>query len=74
MIFGKHINRYYLKYALWLIAGLAALVLVDFLQLEIPKLYRIVINGMNTGYAEVGGVQMPFTMDFVMDDVCMKMV
>ena len=74
MIFGKHINRYYLKYALWLIAGLAALVLVDFLQLEIPKLYRIVINGMNTGYAEIGGVQMPFTMDFVMDDVCMKMV
>ena len=32
MIFGKHINRYYLKYAFWLIAGLAALVLVDFLQ------------------------------------------
>ena len=38
MIFGKHINRYYRKYALWLIAGLAALVMVDFLQLEIPKL------------------------------------
>ena len=74
MIFGKHINRYYLKYALWLIAGLAALVLVDFLQLEIPKLYRTVINGMNTGYVEVGGVQMPFTMDFVMEDVCMRMV
>ena len=50
MIFGKHINRYYLKYAFWLIAGLAALVLVDFLQLEIPKLYRMVIDGMAYGY------------------------
>ena len=37
MIFGKHINRYYLKYALWLIAGLGALVLVDF-----PKVSAIV--------------------------------
>ena len=74
MIFGKHINRYYAKYALWLIAGLGALVLVDFLQLEIPKLYRTVINGMNMGYVVVDGVQMPFSMDFVLDEVCMKMV
>ena len=74
MIFGKHINRYYLKYAGWLIAGLAALVMVDFLQLEIPKLYRMVINGMNTGYAMLGGVQVPFDMDFVLDEICMKMV
>ena len=74
MIFGKHINRYYLKYALWLIVGLAALVLVDFLQLEIPKLYRMVINGMNMGYVMVDGVQVPFHMDFVLDDICMKMV
>ena len=74
MIFGKHINRYYLKYALWLIVGLAALVLVDFLQLEIPKLYRMVINGMNMGYVMVDGVQVAFHMDFVLDDICMKMV
>ena len=74
MIFGKHINRYYLKYAGWLIAGLISLVLVDFLQLEIPKLYRTVINGMNMGYVMVGAVQVPFTMEFVLDEVCMKMV
>ena len=74
MIFGKHINRYYFKYAHWLIAGLASLVLVDFLQLEIPKLYRTVINGMNMGYVMVDGVQLPFNMDFVLDEVCMKMV
>ena len=41
MIFGKHFNRYYLKYAGWLILGLATLVMVDYLQLEIPKLYRM---------------------------------
>ena len=49
MIFGKHINRYYLKYAGWLIFGLLSLVAVDFLQLEIPKLYGMVINGINNG-------------------------
>ena len=74
MIFGKHINRYYLKYALWLIFGLAALVMVDFLQLEIPKLYRSIINGMNLGYVMVDGTQVPFTMDFVLDHICMSMV
>jgi len=74
MIFGKHINRYYRKYALWLIAGLAALILVDFLQLEIPKLYRMVINGMNSGFVMVDGVQRAFDMDFVLDEICMKMV
>ena len=74
MIFGKHINRYYRKYALWLIAGLAALVMVDFLQLEIPKLYRMLINGMNMGYVVVDGVQLLFDMNFVLDEICMKMV
>ena len=74
MIFGKHINRYYLKYAGWLIAGLASLVLVDFLQLEVPKLYRTIINGMNMGYVVLDGTQIPFDMDFVLDQVCMPMV
>ena len=74
MIFGKYINRYYRKYAVWLIAGLAALVMVDFLQLEIPKLYRMLINGMNMGYVMLDGVQVPFSMDFVLDEICMKMV
>ena len=74
MIFGKHINRYYLKYAFWLIFGLAALVMVDFLQLEIPKLYRSIINGMNLGYVMVDGTQVPFTMDFVLNHICMSMV
>ena len=41
MIFGKHINRYYLKYAGWLLMGLAALVAVDavFPRLRTTYLY-----------------------------------
>ena len=74
MIFGKHINRYYLKYAGWLLMGLATLVMVDYLQLEIPKLYRMLINGMNDGVVEYGGVLMTFDMDFVLDRICMPMV
>ena len=74
MIFGKHINRYYFKYAVWLLFGLSALVLVDFLQLEIPKIYRLVINGMNSGSVSVDGVQTAFDMDFLLDGICMPMM
>ncbi|WP_251209119.1 ABC transporter ATP-binding protein [Acetatifactor aquisgranensis] len=74
MIFGKHINRYYLRYAGWLIFGLLSLVMVDFLQLEIPKIYRLVINGMNSGSVSVDGVQTAFDMDFLLDGICMPMM
>ena len=74
MLFGKHINRYYLKYALWLLLGLGALVMVDFLQLEIPKFYRMVIDGMSYGYILEDGAQIPFTMDLVLDTICMPML
>ena len=74
MIFGKHINRYYFKYAGWLIFGLLSLVMVDFLQLEIPKIYRMVINGMNSGTVSVDGVQRAFDMEFLLDGIAMPMV
>ena len=74
MIFGKHINRYYLKYALWLLFGLLSLVMVDFLQLEIPKLYRMVIDGMSYGYIKDGADTIPFTMELVLDKICMPML
>lgn len=73
MIFGKHINRYYIKYAGWLVLGLAALVLVDYLQLIIPNLYQMVINGMNDGYVMTDGVKTAFDMDFLLDRICMPM-
>ena len=74
MIFGKHINRYYLRYAVWLLLGLASLVMVDYLQLEIPKLYGAVVNGMNNGFVMVDGVKVPFDMTYVLDSICMPMV
>ena len=74
MIFGKHINRYYFRYAHWLVFGLLSLVTVDSMQLVIPKLYRMLINGMNSGMVEVNGTTMPFTMDVLLDNICMPMV
>ena len=74
MIFGKHINRYYFKYAGWLILGLVTLGMVDYLQLEIPKLYRMLINGINSGEVDLNGMMMTFDMDFVLDHICMPMV
>lgn len=74
MIFGKHINRYYFKYAGWLILGLIALVIVDWFQLVIPNMYQMVINGMNMGYVDVDGVRMVFDLDFLLDEICMPMV
>ena len=74
MIFGKHINRYYLRYAPLILLSLAELVMVDILQLEIPELYQMVINGVNQGYVSVEGVSLPFDMDFLLDRICMPMV
>ncbi len=75
MIFGKHINRYYLKYGPMLLLGLVALVLVDALQLEIPKLYGAVIDGMKAGVVVLeDGTKIPFDMAYVLDTICMPMV
>ena len=74
MIFGKHINRYYLKYGVWLVFGLLALAMVDYMQLIIPSLYRMTINGINDGQVLVDGVWLPFDMDFLLDHICMPLV
>ena len=70
MIFGKYINKYYLKNAPILILGLAALILVDYFQLFIPELYRMVINGMNGDTVLVNGQAAVFDMEFLLDQVC----
>ena len=74
MILGKQINRYYLRYAPMLILGLIALVGVDYLQLEIPALYRMVLQGMEDGFVKVDNVTYTFNMEFVLDYICMPMV
>ena len=56
MIFGKHINRYYLKYGVFLLLGLASLGMVDYLQLIIPNLYQMIVNGMHISPYEKGNL------------------
>lgn len=74
MIFGKHMNRYYLRYGWMLLLGLFALVIVDVGQLKIPELYRLVVNGMNKGVVELSGTERVFDMDFLLDEICLPMV
>ena len=74
MIFGKHINRYYLKYAPFLLLGMVTLLVVDYTQLIVPNLYQMVINGMNTGAVFIDGVRVPFDMEFLLDRICMPMI
>ncbi len=74
MIFGKYINKYYLKYAWILLVGLAALVLVDYFQLEVPELYRMVVNGINTGVVETAEGTVPFDLNFLLDEICLPLI
>lgn len=70
MLFGKHINRYYLRYLPRLLLGLAALLIVDYAQLIVPRLYQMVINGINDGTVMVNGTPTPFDMPFLLDHIC----
>ncbi len=74
MLFGRHINRYYGKYWVRILFGLLALILIDYVQLEIPELYRMVVNGLNTGHAELRGELHVFNMEFVLDHICVPML
>ncbi len=74
MIFGKHINRYYLKYAPILLLGLAALIAVDYVQLIVPNLYMLVVNGVNDGQVVLDGVTYAFNMEFLLDRICLPMI
>ena len=74
MIFGKHINRYYLRYSWMLLIGIFALVIVDVGQLKIPELYRMVVNGLNEGQTEVNGVMRTFDMELLLTEVCRPLI
>ena len=47
MIFGKYINKYYLKYGLILLVGIISLVAVDVYQLKIPEIYSRIVDGLD---------------------------
>ncbi len=75
MLFGKHINRYYLKYLYLLLFGLAALFVVDYVQLQIPRLYNYLINGINKGVVTLDdGTTTVFDFDFVLTYICQPML
>ncbi len=74
MLFGKHLNRYYLKHAPSLILGILALVAIDYLQLIVPNLYQLVVNGINDGRVFHRGQTVPFDMNFLLDEICFPML
>ena len=74
MIFGKYINRYYLKNTPVLLLGLLALLMVDYIQLLIPQFYRLVINGVNLGQVVVNGQTLPFTKEVLLQHICLPMI
>ena len=44
MIFGKHVNQFYLKYGFFFMLGIIALFVVDYAQLEIPNIMGFIIE------------------------------
>ena len=74
MIFGKYINRYYLRHAPTLLLGILSLLMVDYIQLLVPQLYRLVINGVNLGQVVVKGETMLFTREVLFQHICLPMI
>ena len=75
MIFGKHINRYYFKYAHMLLFGVLALFLVDFLQLKIPEFYGMVVDGLRYGEVQnAAGETVAFDIQYLVNDICGPML
>ena len=72
MLFGKQINRYYLKHAPMLLLGVLVLIAVDYFQLVVPELYQKVIDGLNRGEVLIDGVAHPFDMDFLLEEICVR--
>lgn len=74
MIFGKHVNKYYFKYAYMFIPGILALLFVDFLQLKIPEFYRMIVNGIHPEGAELGEAVIKLDMNVLVNEICVPML
>ena len=73
MIFGKHINRYYVKFGPLILLGVLVLLVEDSIMLLIPRFYQLVVNGINYGVVEYEGVTQAFDMAFLLEKICMPM-
>ena len=68
MIFGKHINKYYLKYSWILLIGIAALIAVDIFQAKIPEIYSTIIDGFDPNVTDV------IITKEILSDLCLDML
>ena len=64
MVIGKHFTKYYFKYWFMFLLGIAALIWVDFFQLEIPEMIGNIIDGIRDH---------TLTKDIILD-CCYKMI
>lgn len=62
MIFGKHVNKFYLRYWYLLLGGIISLLAVDYFQLLIPDIIGSIIDGLNAIGKENPQVE-PLTLD-----------
>lgn len=74
MIFGRTINRYYIKHAAALLLGILALFVVDYAQLMIPEFYRMVIDGMEDGFVNMPEGLVRFELSFLLDKICLPLI
>ncbi len=74
MIFGKYINKYYIKHAPALLLGILAVITVDYFQLLMPGIYRMVVNGMNSGEVEIDGLAVPFDTEVLLNHICLPII
>ena len=74
MIFSKYTNKYYVRFAWLLLLGTLSVILIDVVQLQIPRLLGDVVNGINTGSVETNGVAVAFDMDFLLHRICLPVI
>ena len=73
MVFGKHMNRYYLRFGPMFLLGILVLIMEDYMVLLIPEFYRMILNGISYGFVEVDGVQRAFDITFLVDKICLPL-
>ena len=56
-----------------LLLGVLVLLVEDYIMLMIPRFYQLVVNGLNYGYVVTDGVEQAFTLDFLIQDICMPL-
>ena len=54
--------------------GVLTLLVVDYMQLKIPEIYKDVVDGITDGVIEKNKQFIPFDMDYLLDKVCLPMM